>query len=139
MPITRRSLIAILASLAVGFSLVPHLARAQSLSESASTGLTITVQDASGAPISKAFVRVQHWSFSKDADGPRLIEDATGRSDAEGKFSTRVREGSYDVFVSAPAFMPAAGKVDVHEGHEAHHDFHLALYSSSGLEWHANK
>jgi Carboxypeptidase regulatory-like domain len=92
------------------------------LSGGAQPAITGQVTDSEGAVIANARVLV-HWDSSGSAVGLRdnigIKQDVIVVTDASGNYSAKVPTGSYDVFVSAMAFTPAATKVRVKQGQPA--------------------
>lgn len=89
--------------------LFTYLASAQS--ESTIKG---TITDAEGAIIANARVSI-HWDPAGSnvglSDNVGTKTDVVAMTDSNGHYSMVVPPGFYDVFVSAMAFTPTAGKV----------------------------
>jgi hypothetical protein len=97
-------------------------------------GLTVVVQDASGAVARNSWVRVQHWS-GYGADN-KLIVDAEGRTDSTGAFHLELPgQGIYEVFASGQSFIPASTFCEVHKGRTIHFVLRLGIMSGSGQMW----
>ncbi len=86
------------------------------------------VLDSEGAVIAKARVLI-HWDPAGStvglADNIGIRKDATIIADASGHYSLEVPPGFYDVFVTAMAFTPTAGKVRVKSGQRATYNTQL--------------
>jgi len=107
-----RSIIAVVFTVLCMFS-------ASAETESAIVG---RVTDSEGAVIANARVLI-HWDSSGSAvglaDNVGTKQDVIVFSDANGRYEARVPPGFYDVFISATAFTPIAGKARVKEGRAA--------------------
>ena len=77
--------------------------------------LTVTVEDATGAIIPGASIRLQHWEYDHGQHA-RLVQDVTVTTDAQRHMSGELQPGVYDLFVSASAFEPVAKSVKIESG-----------------------
>ena len=88
--------------------------------------LIVVVEDSNGAPIAGASVQVQHWATPVGSK-PRMVQDGVSVTDSQGRASFEVAPQEYEVFASAPAFVPAvagvqAPSVKALRGRELRHD-----------------
>jgi hypothetical protein len=78
------------------------------------------IVDSEGAAIAGARVLI-HWDSAGStvglSDNVGIQQDLIVTTKANGEYSANVPAGFYDVFVSAMAFTPTAGKVRVKQGH----------------------
>ncbi len=91
---------------------------------------TFVVEDLGGGPIPEASVQVQHWG-GPVAGRRRLIQDGIATTDAQGRVSFELAPSVYEVFASAPAFVPAAASVG--DRNETQHVFKLAIRQGGGV------
>jgi len=122
------------AVLAVGSLL---LLTSRLLAQSSPTPIVV-VEDSSGAPIAGASVQVQHWAIPIGSE-PRIVQDGVFATDSQGRASFDVAPQEYEVFASAPAFVPAvaivqAPSVKALRGRELRHVFKLSVRSGGGVE-----
>jgi hypothetical protein len=95
---------------------------------SAQTRLTGVVRDSEGAVISGARILI-HWDSSGSTVGLTtnvgIKQDVVLTTDAEGRFSTELPPGFYDVFASAMAFSPDCKKIRTKNGETAIYNVRL--------------
>ena len=82
-------------------------------------GLKGRVTDSEGGVIANAVIFV-HWDSSGSATGLNankgIPNDASFKSDTEGRYSADLPAGFYDVLITSPAFSPVCKKVWIPNG-----------------------
>ena len=73
------------------------------------------VTDPSGAVVANLPVRIEHWNLGKSLPA-ELKQDSVLMTGADGRYSTNLNPGIYDVIFSYPIFCPVAKRVKVEAG-----------------------
>src|ERR1700682_2151705 len=88
------------------------------VAQSAPTRLLLVVDDPTGAPVTDAYVQVQHWLPPTLSAKASVVQDGSSTADEKGEVSFNLASGHYEVFVSSRFFLPAAAHVLVRRGVE---------------------
>ena len=99
-------LIAVLA-IAVSLSGYACLCAAES-----SGTLSGTLKHPFGGPLKKAAIRIQHW----DSEHPILRDDGLFFTDDEGRYSIKLADNVYDIFIAYPGMSPIAKEIRIQAG-----------------------